>query len=108
MEPRSGTLEKASVVEELRSRETILVARLADLRGYWLEVHCGGCGQRAYWPCPLMARQHGSALLVKDALPRLRCKFCKGRASRVFVTNFPARTAQYSDTWAVALLGATA
>lgn len=52
-----------------------------------------------------MAREHGTALRVKDAIPRLRCKFCKSRAARVFVTSFPARTAQYADAWAVALVG---
>lgn len=40
-----------------RPREEYTDAQLADLVGHWLEVHCGGCRNKGYWPCPLLARE---------------------------------------------------
>jgi|HubBroStandDraft_6_1064221.scaffolds.fasta_scaffold2012541_1 hypothetical protein len=86
------------------TREIFLETQLGELDGHWLEIYCGGCGARTFYPCKLLAKERGT-MPVADALPRLRCQHCKARPVRVLMTNNPARGLQYADVWRVSLVG---
>lgn len=85
-----------------RSPEAFLGARVDELDGHWLELHCG-CGARVFYPFKLLAKQCG-AKRVDEVQGRFRCNQCGGRPVRVGVTNNPARGPQYEDVWTVTLL----
>jgi hypothetical protein len=88
-----------------RSREEFLAARLADLVGHWLEIHCSGCEARVFYPGPLMANERGNELRVVAVLRRLRCRHCGSPAASVAMTNDPTGGAQGGDStsWRVPL-----
>lgn len=89
-----------------RSRDEFLAARLADLAGHWLQVECGGCRARVFYPCPLLAKERGADLRVSDVLGRLRCRHCGGRPMHVAMTNDPTGGSQGGATmaWTVGLV----
>jgi hypothetical protein len=87
-----------------RTREAFLDAQLDELAGHWMEIHCGGCGARTFYPCKLLAKERGT-MRVSDAIPRLRCQHCKARPVSVLMTNNPARGLQYPDVWRIPLFG---
>jgi hypothetical protein len=93
-----------AAVEKL-SPEEYLAARVDELDGHWLELHCG-CGARAMYPFRLLAKTCG-AKRVDEVHGRFRCKVCGGRPVRVAVTDNPARGLPYPDAWSVTLLDAT-
>lgn len=89
-----------------RSPEAFLAARVDDLDGHWIELHCA-CGVKVFYPFKMLAKQLG-AKRVDQVHQRFRCKMCGGRPVRVGVTNNPARGLQYEDVWTVTLPDATA
>jgi hypothetical protein len=54
--------------------ENPLSKRLDALGSCWLEV--SGCCQVVYMPLPLLAKNHGGGLMLRDVLARLRCSKC--------------------------------
>jgi hypothetical protein len=87
------------------SRAAVLDATLGELAGYWLGIQCGGCGSLVYYPCKLMGRERGAGLRVREVLPRLRCRPCRDKPSRVlvFLTDDPTGGASGGKAWKVGL-----
>jgi len=89
-----------------RTPEAFLAARIDELDGHWLELHCA-CGLRAFYPFKMLSKQLG-AKRVDQIHGRFRCRQCGGRPVRVAVTGSPARGLPYPDAWSVTLIDATA
>ena len=68
----------------------VLDARLHELEGYWLELHC--CGGTILLPLKLIARQYGQSHRLGDILLRMRCKVCRGKPARAYLNETPHRT----------------
>jgi hypothetical protein len=85
-----------------RTPAAFLGARVDELDGHWLELHCA-CGAIVIYPFKLLAKTCG-AKRVDEVHGRFRCQKCGGRPVRVGVTNNPARGPQYPDAWTVTLL----
>jgi hypothetical protein len=65
----------------------LLNATLADLSDAWLRLDC--CQGITYVPIRLLAGASRVGRL-RDVLPRMRCKVCRGRPKRAALVESPA------------------
>lgn len=89
--------------------KAVLSARLSDLDGTWLELHC--CGGATLLPVRLILQRRGDRERLAGILPRLSCKLCKGPPVRAWLNETPSRTACCNGAppgWSVQLIPAAA
>jgi hypothetical protein len=58
------------------TRATALASALAAYRGWFLLIHCAGCGRLRLLPVSELADRVGGDTLLRDILPWLRCQRC--------------------------------
>ncbi len=88
--------------------QLVRLARLVDLDGYWLELHC--CANIRLTPLRMLARQKGGQHQLDAVLSRLRCKTCGAPPARVWLNETPHRTFNHGPPpgWSVQLIPAPA
>ncbi|TIQ08761.1 MAG: hypothetical protein E5X57_22015 [Mesorhizobium sp.] len=62
--------------EEEPQKAVLLDTCLRNLQEAWLDLHC--CNGTTHYPLKLMAQRFGGELTLRNALPRLRCRKCRG------------------------------
>jgi hypothetical protein len=61
----------------------LLDLRIADLSGWWLDIHCPACRGRSGSLAFQYVETHRPGLRLGDVLRRLRCRECRQPPARV-------------------------
>lgn len=92
-----------------RAAGLVMQVAIADLGGYWLELHCDRHGMTLL-PFNLIARRQGGKHRFADVLARLTCKICHRPPARAWLNETHNRTFQHGAPpgWSVQLVPAPA